>query len=163
MSDRTSKNRLFPCRFHSPIRYYSSEFIRCSPTVPEPRMPSVRMGIGIDPHANHLCRLFGFSEIYPIGSHFGSWYISRIIYSILISTEYRKLAALVNLQLWKEKNCKYVNLPSSYYGQILLLILGKSNISYYNYSVPFSLYWASASVKRMCLVTFSRRARSLTA
>ena len=66
------------------------------------------MGIGIDPHANHLCRLFGFSEIYPIGSHFGSWYISRIIYSILISTEYRKLAALVNLQLWKEKNCKYV-------------------------------------------------------
>ena len=25
-----------------------------------------------------------------------------------ISTEYRKLAALVNLQLWKEKNCKYV-------------------------------------------------------
>lgn len=108
-------------------------------------MPSVRMGIGIDPHANHLCRLFGFSEIYPIGSHFGSWYISRIIYSILISTEYRKLAALVNLQLWKEKNCKYVNLPSSYYGQILLLILGKSNISYYNYSVPFSLYWASAS------------------
>ena len=85
------------------------------------------------------------------------------IYSILISTEYRKLAALVNLQLWKEKNCKYVNLPSSYYGQILLLILGKSNISYYNYSVPFSLYWASASVKRMCLVTFSRRARSLAA
>ena len=126
-------------------------------------MPSVRMGIGIDPHANRLCRLFGFSEIYPIEFHFGSWYISRIIYSILISTEYRKLAALVNLQLWKEKNCKYVNLPSSYYGQILLLILGKSNISYYNYSVPFSLYWASASVKRMCLVTFSRRARSLTA
>ena len=65
--------------------------------------------------------------------------------SILISTEYRKLAALVNLQLWKEKNCKYVNLPSSYYGQIWLLILGKSNISYYNYSVPFSLYWASVS------------------
>ena len=121
------------------------------------------MGIGIDPHANRLCRLFGFSGIYPIGFHFGSWYISRIIYSILISTEYRKLAALVNLQLWKEKNCKYVNLPSSYYGQIWLLILGKSNISYYNYSVPFSLYWASASVKRMCLVTFSRRARSLTA
>ena len=111
-------------------------------------MPSVRMGIGIDPHANRLCRLFGFSGIYPIGFHFGSWYISRIIYSILISTEYRKLAALVNLQLWKEKNCKYVNLPSSYYGQILLLILGKSNISYYNYSVPFSLYWASASVKK---------------
>ena len=108
-------------------------------------MPSVRMGIGIDPHANRLCRLFGFSGIYPIEFHFGSWYISRIIYSILISTEYRKLAALVNLQLWKEKNCKYVNLPSSYYGQIWLLILGKSNISYYNYSVPFSLYWASAS------------------
>lgn len=111
-------------------------------------MPSVRMGIGIDPHANRLCRLFGFSGIYPIGFHFGSWYISRIIYSILISTEYRKLAALVNLQLWKEKNCKYVNLPSSYYGQILLLILGKSNISYYNYSVSFFLYWSSASVKK---------------
>lgn len=111
-------------------------------------MPSVRMGIGIDPHANRLCRLFGFSGIYPIGFHFGSWYISRIIYSILISTEYRKLAALVNLQLWKEKNCKYVSLPSSYYGQILLLILGKSNISYYNYSVSFFLYWSSASVKK---------------
>ena len=102
-------------------------------------MPSVRMGIGIDPHANHLCRLFGFSESIPLVS-FGSWYISV---SLLDSYIYRiwKLAALVNLQLWKEKKLQICKSPIVLLWQILLLILGKSNISYYNYSVPFSLYW----------------------
>ena len=83
-------------------------------------MPSVRMGIGIDPHANRLCRLFGFSGIYPIGSHFGS----------LVYLPYHLLDCLYlqNIGNWQRlsfaalerKKLQICKSPSSYYGQMVV-------------------------------------------